>query len=50
MLILRNTKGSPLTYTEMDDNFSYLEGLTDDVPGTNYVVVKGTGTPTEKWY
>jgi len=26
-LILRNVKGSPLTYTEMDDNLTYLEGL-----------------------
>lgn len=46
-LILRNTKGSPLTWTEMDDNLTYLESLTGDVPGTNYVIVKGTGTPTE---
>ena len=47
MLTLRNTKGSPLTYTEMDNNLTYLESLTGDVPGTNYIVVKGTGTPTE---
>lgn len=46
-LILRNTKGSPLTWTEMDDNLTYLESLGGDVPGTNYVIVKGTGTPTE---
>jgi hypothetical protein len=26
-LVLRNVKGSPLTYTEMDDNLTYLEGL-----------------------
>jgi hypothetical protein len=26
-LILRNVKGSPLTYTEMDGNLTYLEGL-----------------------
>ena len=26
-LILRNVKGSSLTYTEMDDNLTYLEGL-----------------------
>jgi hypothetical protein len=26
-LTLRNTKGSPLTYTEMDNNLTYLEGL-----------------------
>lgn len=26
-LTLRNVKGSPLTYTEMDDNLTYLEGL-----------------------
>jgi hypothetical protein len=27
MLVLRNVKGSPLTYTEMDNNLTYLEGL-----------------------
>jgi hypothetical protein len=26
-LVLRNIKGSPLTYTEMDDNLTYLEGV-----------------------
>jgi hypothetical protein len=26
-LTLRNTKGAPLTYTELDDNFLYLEGI-----------------------
>jgi hypothetical protein len=26
-LTLRNIKGSPLTYTEMDDNLTYLEGV-----------------------
>ena len=33
MLILRNDKGSPLTYTEMDDNLTYLESIANDPIG-----------------
>ena len=32
-LILRNTKGTSLTYTEMDDNLLYLEGLSGATAG-----------------
>lgn len=30
-LALRNTKGSALTHTELDDNFSYLDSKIDGV-------------------
>jgi hypothetical protein len=33
-LTLRNVKGSPLTYTEMDNNLTYLEGLTSSTGST----------------
>jgi hypothetical protein len=32
-LILRNTKGTSLTYTEMDNNLLYLEGLSGATAG-----------------
>ena len=49
-LTLRNTKGSPLTYTEMDDNFEYLETLSNNITGLNgtrYIFVKADGTDIE---
>ena len=30
-ITLRLTKGSPLTHQELDDNFSELQGLVDDI-------------------
>jgi hypothetical protein len=56
MLILRNVKGTALTYTEMDDNLLYLEGLSgatqSDLDGVlslgntsgTYSIEMGTGT------
>jgi hypothetical protein len=54
-LTLRNTKGTPLTYTEMDDNLEYLETLaTTPAPTgvtTTYVPFQGaTGWVTGKIY
>lgn len=42
MLILRNVKGSPLTYTEMDNNLTYLETLST----TGITLTNITGLPT----
>ena len=33
-LTLRNVKGSPLTFGEMDGNLTYLEGLAHSIPST----------------
>ena len=48
-LVLRNIKGSPLTFNEMDDNLTYLEGLSGGggIEGTQYIYVSANGTPTE---
>jgi hypothetical protein len=46
-LTLRNVKGSPLTYTEMDDNLTYLEGLSGGTPSASdlaAVLVEGNIT------
>jgi hypothetical protein len=46
-LTLRNVKGSPLTYTEMDDNLTYLEGVAGATGGTGILddlVVSGTSS------
>ena len=37
-LTLRNIKGSPLTYTEMDDNLLYLESLTGSIASASYAL------------
>lgn len=37
MLVLRATKGSPLTYDELDDNFEYLEALVPAPITVNHV-------------
>jgi hypothetical protein len=44
-LTLRNTKGSPLTYNEMDNNLTYLEGVATATGGTGVfdnLIVSGT--------
>lgn len=53
-LILRETKGSKLSISELDGNFTYLESLINsgtsssaDLSGTNYRTVYGTGTDVE---
>jgi hypothetical protein len=46
-LTLRNVKGSPLTYTEMDNNLTYLEGVAGATGGTGIfddLVVSGTSS------
>jgi hypothetical protein len=46
-LTLRNVKGSPLTYTEMDDNLTYLEGVAGATGGTGIfddLTVSGTSS------
>ena len=49
-LTLRNVKGSPLTYTEMDDNLTYLEGLgngaSSSIAGLSFSAVLGVGNDT----
>lgn len=47
-LILRNVKGSPLTYTEMDNNLVYLEGLgiTGSTNGLSSVLANNNSTGT----
>lgn len=37
-LTLRNIKGSPLTYTEMDNNLLYLESLTGSIASASYAL------------
>jgi len=45
-LTLRNVKGSPLTYTEMDNNLTYLEGLTSNTKIYRaFITQTGTGAP-----
>jgi hypothetical protein len=51
-LILRENKRSKLTIQEMDGNFAYLESIigtsgSGSLEGTQYVFVKGDGTPEE---
>ena len=43
-LVLRNVKGSRLTFTELDGNFTYLEGL--DISGVTYTSGSGLLTLT----
>jgi hypothetical protein len=43
-LVLRNTKGSPLTFTELDNNFSNLNTDKLDVSSDNYVTTTTAGT------
>jgi hypothetical protein len=43
-LTLRNIKGSPLTYTEMDNNLTYLEGLGTTIPSLTDVLSEGNLT------
>jgi hypothetical protein len=47
-LILRNTKGSSLSFTEMDNNLTYLEGLgfsgITTIPTLSQVLVSGNTT------
>jgi hypothetical protein len=43
-LTLRNIKGSPLTYTEMDDNLTYLEGLAAADQALASVLTEGNTT------
>lgn len=41
-LILRLTKGSKLTWSELDGNFTYLLSLIESVPdGSNYLTIEG---------
>jgi hypothetical protein len=46
-LTLRNIKGSPLTYTEMDNNLTYLEGLTTGSTASDLATVLATGNETD---
>lgn len=45
-LILRNVKGSPLTYNEMDDNLTYLEGLATSSGAQDLASVLTNGNET----
>lgn len=46
-LILRNAKGSPLTWNEMDDNLSYLEGLTNgELTPDELEAIQGANAPS----
>ena len=46
-LILRATKGSPLTHNELDDNFTYLDGKSPFSPisskAVNYTITSSDG-------
>jgi hypothetical protein len=46
-LTLRNVKGSPLTYTEMDNNLTYLEGLTTGSTASDLASVLSIGNETD---
>lgn len=49
-IVYRNTKGSPLTYSELDENFSYLSEKTDLAwaqVGGEPSVVEGSGNAPE---